>query len=195
MLKRRLGAGELDVLHLIQAEVSRLTSFVEGILSVAALEAGRYVLHPRTLDVQEVVDRALSAWRSRPERGRINVDVAENLPPVLADEAVVRSTLVALVDNALKYAPDSPVNVAADLVDHVVRLEVRDLGPGVPAGKQHLLFQRFERLNASDSQAVYGHGLGLYLSRRLLGAMGSDLRFESPPEGGIRFLFCLDVAP
>ncbi len=196
MLKRRVGAAESDVLHLIQAEVARLTSFVEGILNVAALEAGRYVLHPRPLDVQEIVDQSVSAWQSRClSAGGSRCTSPRICRPSWQMRLWSAAPLRHLIDNALKYAPGSPVNVAADLVDHAVQLEVRDLGPGVPPDQQHLLFQRFERLNASDSQAVYGHGLGLYLSRRLLGAMGSDLRFESPPDGGIRFLFSLDVAP
>jgi signal transduction histidine kinase len=194
MLKRNHDAGESGVLRLIQTEIRRLTRFVENILSVAAIEAGRYVLHPMPMDVQEVVGESASVWDSLPERGRIEVRVAEGLPLVLADEAAVRSTLVHLIDNALKYAPESPVRIDAELCGEVVKLQVSDRGPGVPLAKQHLLFQPFERLNASDSQQVYGHGLGLYLSQRLLDAMGSELRFESPPGGGVRFFFCLEPA-
>jgi signal transduction histidine kinase len=194
MLKRRHDTGESGVLRLIQAEIHRLSSFVESILSVAALEAGRYVLHPQVLDVREVVHRSVSVWETLPERARIQIDAGPDLPRLIADETVVRSSLVHLIDNALKYAPDGLVHVAATLVDGAVQLEVRDHGSGVPSSSRHLLFQRFERLNASDSQQVYGHGLGLYLSRRLLSAMGSELRFESAPCGGARFFFCLDVA-
>jgi signal transduction histidine kinase len=99
-----------------------------------------------------------------------------------------------LLDNALKYAPESPVVVEAIRIKNRVRLQVTDRGPGIPPGKRRLLFQRFQRLEASDSQSVYGYGLGLYLSRRMLRAMQSDLVFEAPPEGGARFYFLLRVA-
>jgi K+-sensing histidine kinase KdpD len=75
-----------------------------------------------------------------------------------------------------------------------VRLQVTDRGPGIPKAKRRLLFQRFQRLDSSDSQSVYGYGLGLYLSRRMLQAMQSDLAFEAPAEGGARFYFDLKVA-
>ena len=75
-----------------------------------------------------------------------------------------------------------------------IRVQVTDQGPGIPAAKRRLLFRRFQRLDAKDSQSVYGYGLGLYLSRRMLHAMLSDLAFEAPPEGGARFYFHLRVA-
>ena len=133
MLKRRHGTGELIVLRLIQAEIRRLSSFVENILSVAAIEAGRYVLHPVQLDVR-CGRRPIGVGLEDPARAPSHPYpiFPSDLPLVLADEAALRSILVHLIDNSLKYAPDSPVHVGADSVDGAVRLEVRDLGPGVP---------------------------------------------------------------
>jgi K+-sensing histidine kinase KdpD len=74
-----------------------------------------------------------------------------------------------------------------------VRVQVVDHGPGIPPEKLHLLFQKFQRLDARDSQSIYGYGLGLYLSRRLLHAMQSDLSYEAPAEGGACFYFYLKV--
>ena len=75
-----------------------------------------------------------------------------------------------------------------------IRVEIRDFGPGIPADKRGLLFERFQRLEARDSQAVYGYGLGLYLSQRLLQAMDSELHFEAPSDGGALFYFLLNPA-
>jgi K+-sensing histidine kinase KdpD len=70
---------------------------------------------------------------------------------------------------------------------------VTDHGPGIPKEKIPLLFQRFQILDAKDSQSVYGYGLGLYFSQRMLQAMGSELAFEEPSQGGARFYFLLKV--
>jgi signal transduction histidine kinase len=78
--------------------------------------------------------------------------------------------------------------------DDQVSIQVRDFGPGIPEDKRNLLFERFQRLDAKDSQSVYGYGLGLYLSRRLLEEMGSSLTFDTPADGGTRFSFNLKVA-
>jgi K+-sensing histidine kinase KdpD len=113
---------------------------------------------------------------------------------VLADEDVVQSVLHHLLDNAEKYAPEGSVKILGELKGDVLRIRVSDEGPGIPSEKQRLLFQKFQRLEARDSQSVYGYGLGLYLSRRLLEAMQSDLEYEAVPGGGSCFFFDLKVA-
>jgi signal transduction histidine kinase len=106
----------------------------------------------------------------------------------------LESVLRHLVDNAIKYAPDGPVVVSASQQDGQVYIRVRDFGLGIPEDKRNLLFERFQRLDAKDSQSVYGYGLGLYLSRRLLEEMGSTLTFDTPADGGTQFSFSLKVA-
>jgi PAS domain S-box-containing protein len=193
LLNREHDAGDKKTLLLIQAEIQRLTRFVENILNVSALEAGRFVLHPIKLSLSLVVNEVRSGWRNLPEINRIKVEVADDLPPVIADEDALRSVFGYLVDNALKYALQSKVIICARRDGNQVRIEVRDFGPGIPIEKQNLLFERFQRLEAKDSQSVYGYGLGLYLSQRLLRAMNSDLLFEQPGDGGARFYFNLSL--
>ena len=122
------------------------------------------------------------------------MEIPAELPLVLADEDVVQSVLHHLLDNAQKYAPDGIVKIRCRCEDDFVRMQVMDEGPGIPPEKRRLLFQKFQRLEAGDSQSVYGYGLGLYLSRRLLEAMQSSLEYEARPTGGSCFYFDLQVA-
>jgi len=66
-------------------------------------------------------------------------------------------------------------------------IRVDDEGPGIPAEALPHLFDQFYRLNSGDSQLVYGHGLGLYIVRRLLDAMGGEIEVKNRPEGGASF--------
>jgi K+-sensing histidine kinase KdpD len=170
-----------------------LTRFVENILNVSAMEAGRFVLHPMKLSLAAIVSEVRNGWHNLPEIDRIEVEVPEELPFVIADENALRSVFAHLVDNALKYAPQSQVRICAQPEGDQVRVEVRDFGPGIPIEKQNLLFERFQRLEAKDSQSVYGYGLGLYLSQYLLRAMNSELHFDPPEDGGSRFSFYLGL--
>ena len=195
LLNGRHSATDQKVLVLIQAEIKRLARFVDSILDVSAMEAGRFMLHPARLSLPEIVEEVHNAWSNLPEYERIQPEVERDLPRVLADEAALRSVLGHLIDNALKYAPGSPVQIRARAADGQVRVDVRDFGPGIPVEKHNLLFERFQRLEARDSQAVYGYGLGLYLSRQLLRALDSDLCFEQPGAGGgALFYFYLSPA-
>ncbi len=186
--------GDKGTLALMQAEVRRLTRFVESILDVSAIEAGRLKLHPTRLSLVPIFVHIGKHWGSAQDASRIEVELQPDLPEVIGAQAALESVLRHLVDNALKYAPDGPVVVSASRDNGQVRIRVRDFGPGIPEDKQNLLFERFQRLDAKDSQSVYGYGLGLYLSRRLLEEMGSTLTFDAPADGGTRFTFCLKVA-
>ena len=185
--------GDKSTLTLMQAEVQRLTRFVESILDVSAIEAGRLELHLAPLALDAIFDRLSQHWATLENSERIQVQLQSDLPKVMAAQNALESVLRHLVDNAIKYAPEGPVFVSVMKQNRRVRIEVRDFGPGIPADKQNLLFDRFQRLDAKDSQTVYGYGLGLYLSQRLLEEMGSTMTFDTPDDGGSRFSFFLKV--
>lgn len=194
LLRHAHSSADTGILTSIQEEIKRLTRFVETILNVSAMEAGKLVLHPMPLSLPVLAHAARDGWSNTPDWRRIDIDMDEDLPLVIADEEALRSIIGHLLDNALKYAPDGPVRIAAlHQGDHVL-VEVTDSGPGVPLDKRPLLFQRFQRMDSKDSQAVYGYGLGLYISQRLLRSMGGSLEFEAPGDGGARFYFYLETA-
>ena len=198
-LELMLGRGRASVadqgtMQLMQAEIHRLTRFVENILNLSALDAGRLDLHPVPLSLAVAVEEVLRKRSLGQDLGRIVTEVPPDLPLVWVDEAALQSVLHHLLDNALKYAAEGPVIIRSRLEADGVRVKVLDRGPGIPPEKRHLLFQRFQRLDARDSQSVYGYGLGLYLSRRLMTAMKSDLCYEAPEAGGSCFTFTLKVA-
>jgi len=178
----------------MKEEVERLARFVENILNLSATEAGQFQLKLAPVSLEKILETVCNKFGVNSAARQIHIRLPEDCPAVLADQVVLESIFNHLLDNALKYAPESPVEVEAVRIKNRVRVQVTDRGPGIPLAKRRLLFQRFQRLDASDSQSVYGYGLGLYLSRRMLQAMKSDLAFEAPLEGGARFYFLLKVA-
>jgi len=177
----------------VQAEIRRLNRFVETILDLSALEAGRLPLTLAPLEVAAVLAPLQAQWAAAPGGERVRVALPSQLPPVLADERALASVLFHLVDNALKYAPEGEVLVQVEAMPSRVRFSVSDHGPGVPTELREVIFNKFQRLNAADSQTVYGHGLGLYMVRRLLHALNSDITVADAPGGGARFMFELPL--
>ena len=180
-------------LLLMKNEVQRLTGFVENILNLSAVEAGRLVVHKVPVSVIIIVQEACNKFKTLPGADRIKINLQAELPMVLSDPGFLESVLNHLIDNALKYALEGLVTVDAIRQRDRLRIQVTDTGPGIPREKRRLLYKRFQRLDAKDSQTVYGFGLGLYLSQRMLEAMGSSLAFEEPAGGGARFYFYLKV--
>jgi signal transduction histidine kinase len=188
-----------ETLALVQAEINRLTQFVEAILDLSALEAGRLPLSAAPLALEGVVATVREKFATAELGGelcsqRLCFALPPGLPLVLADERGLTSVFFHLVDNALKYAPQSQVEVEAWAEGDRVYVSVTDHGPGIPPKARETIFEKFQRLNVGDAQAVYGHGLGLYMVRRLLQAMSGDVKLESAPGGGARFIFWLPAA-
>lgn len=193
LARQKRPGGDQGTLALMQAEVHRLTRFVESILDVSAIEAGRLEFHILPLPLLPIFEQLARYPATAEDAKRIQLELQPNLPDVLAAQTALESVLRHLVDNAIKYAPEGPVVVSASREDGQVCIRVRDFGPGIAEDKKQLLFERFQRLDARDSQSVYGYGLGLYLSRRLLEEMGSTLTFDAPEGGGARFSFSLQA--
>jgi signal transduction histidine kinase len=127
------------------------------------------------------------------ENRHIQVNVPAHIM-VVADELRLRQVLLNLVGNAIKYSPaGTSVDISAVTCGEDVTLRVRDFGLGVPAADQERLFERFVRLERDMNSPARGTGLGLYISKRLIEAMGGRIWVESsgtPGKGSI-FAFTL----
>ena len=188
-----LGAASHQTLELVQSETGRLSRFVETILDLSALEAGKFPIQAAGQDLAEI---AGLVRRRLPEAmaQRVELDLPGDLPEVLADERGLTSVLFHLLDNAHKYAPSGPIRISAVAGADNVQISVSDQGPGIPPEQRERVFEMFHRLDTSDAREVYGHGLGLHLVRRLLEAMGGGIRAGTAPGGGAQLTFWLPLA-
>lgn len=181
-------------LELVQAEIRRLTRFVETILDLSALDAGRLPLYPSPIPLQTAVVTLRQQMTHLEGAGRVSWEIPAGFPFVVADEQALISVVFHLVDNALKYAPEGEITISASTENARARIRVRDHGPGINPEVLPWLFERFTRLDSADAQTVYGHGLGLYIARRLLQGMDGEIRAENHPDGGACFTFWLPLA-
>jgi PAS domain S-box-containing protein len=182
-----LPARVKSTIELVQAEIQRLTRFVETILDLSALEAGRTPIYPAPLHLSTIVTSLQNQMRHLPGSERVHWQIPAEIPFVLADEQALTSVLFHLLDNALKYAPEGEIVVSAGLRSTRAWVQVADEGPGIPPEALPHLFSRFFRSRASDSQTVYGHGLGLYIVSRLIQAMNGEIQVTNRPLAGACF--------
>jgi signal transduction histidine kinase len=187
--KKPLPAEVRANLELVQKESERLSRFVENILDLSALEAGRMPLQIGPLTVSEPLEKARDALAaahggldSRNLR-RLEIRIPDDLPEVAADEHILVSVFFQLLDNAFKYAPEGPVRVTAEAGEGV-EVTIADSGPGIPPERADQIFQLFSRLEDPDSPRVPGVGLGLYISRKMVESMGGGIE-PLPSERGL----------
>jgi PAS domain S-box-containing protein len=174
----------------IASESERLTRLVDGLLSVTRLEAGGVELDLADIDVADVL-REIVVRQTERVRDTHSFELSVPGEPlvVAADRDKLRQIVLNLVDNAIKYSPDGgPVTVSAQRRLDMVEVRVADHGIGISAADQRNLFRKFFRADARMTRGIRGIGLGLYLTRGFVTAMGGRIRVESEPGEGSTFI-------
>jgi two-component system sensor histidine kinase KdpD len=176
-----------DLLATIEESIDQLTALVGNLLDSSRLAAG--VLRPdlRRVYLEETVQRALISigkgatgfYRSAIDR--VKVDVGGTV--VLADAGLLERVFANLIDNALRYAPNSVVRVNAGRVGDRVLINVIDEGPGILHGTEDQVFEPFQRLGDHDNTT--GVGLGMSVARGFVEAMGGTIQAGDTPGGGL----------
>lgn len=180
----------------IESEMTRLGTTVRNVLDASRVEqAGALGLARTELDPAEVLHEVANGIRPLLERRGypFEVDIRSAPRPLQIDGAALRSVLVNLLDNAMKFAgPGRSLRlVGAGEADGGYRFAVEDDGVGLPPGDPERLFRRFHRGAGAKEAAVPGIGLGLFVARQVVQAHGGTIRAEQVPQGGARFVVVL----
>jgi two-component system sensor histidine kinase KdpD len=186
-----------ELLATIEESIDALTALVGNLLDSSRLAAGVVRPERRRVYLEETVQRALlgiskgvTGFR-RQGIDRVKVDVSDAV--VMADSGLLERVLANLIDNALRYAPDSPVRATAGQVGDRVLIAVVDEGPGIPRDSEDQLFAPFQRLGDHDTSI--GVGLGLSVARGFVEAMGGTISTTDTPGGGLTVEIDLAAPP
>jgi PAS domain S-box-containing protein len=181
-----------DELVRLREPVDRLSRLVVELLNVARLERGMVALQRHPTDLRELVDACVDEFRVLfPARALRALTPAE--PVVLeVDPVRIHQVVANLVDNALKYAPEGPVEVVLREDDDKIYIDVVDHGPGVDATSLDELFEAFSRGRAaSDRERPAGLGLGLSVCKGIAELHGGVVEVHSTPGHGSTFTVIL----
>jgi len=176
---------------------NELVLMVENIMDASRVEIDAEKVQLSPVALAEAVEHVVEILEVVVEREKrsIHMDVPTDLL-VIANDLRLRQILLNLVSNAIKYSSaGASVDITCHQEDQKVTICIRDQGLGVPPEYQSYLFERFVRLERDMNSPVRGAGLGLYISRQLIEAMGGRIWVEStgvPGEGSI-FAFTLNL--
>lgn len=187
-------AVRAEVLSGLGEETRRLHALTEQLLRLADLE--RRGVDPSNEPVQltHVVRRVVNRRRARARGQTIRLDMpAAPVPPVAGEDGYIDQVIVALLDNAAKYAPGADVTVRIEAVDDVVEVHVLDGGPGLPKSGSESWFALFQRSPATNGEGPPGFGIGLFVARNIVEAMGGRIWAENREGGGADVGFALPV--
>ncbi|MDP9068723.1 MAG: ATP-binding protein [Actinomycetota bacterium] len=187
-----------QVLEIINKEVARLSRLVNDLLDVTRMEAGtlRYELEPTEL--QEIIDSLLVVHTSLRVDHLVTAELPKDLPKVMADKDRIRQVIINLLTNATRYSPAGTyITIDAEEVEEqgqrFVRVSVRDEGIGIAPEDAERVFAKFAML-PKPGWTKKGTGLGLFITRAIIHAMGGRIWVKSQVGKGATFYFTLRVA-
>jgi signal transduction histidine kinase len=219
LLAREFDPSERrEFIQTVYKEADHLSSLVEDLLNVSRLDAGKIKLERWIMALPKLVRELVAQLNTEldVERHRMLLDVPDNLPPIYADRDRVRQILSNLLSNAIKYSPEGgevvlqatvlqrpagnatlsnrPASAPPLPPEPAMLISVRDRGIGIPQHELTRIFERFYRVDNSNTRRIGGTGLGLAITRALVELHGGRIWAESTPGEGSTFYVTLPLA-
>jgi PAS domain S-box-containing protein len=191
------AAALLGALDSIDGSARHLLELVNGLLDASQLELGELKVHCEPVAWLPICAALASAMRPVAARKglELRLEVVWPVPmQVVADPLRLRQALWNLVGNAIKFTSSGSVRLEVAYHEGALQFDVIDTGPGIPEGFEAELFKPFSQADSTRRRRIGGAGLGLYISRELVGRMGGELGLRHLPHRGACFSLRLQVA-
>jgi len=197
--------SQREFLMTVSTEAERLYKLVKDLLDVSRLEAGVVKLNRYAVGLWQVIEELTMQLHTQLVNHKLLIDVRTPLPPVFADYDKVKQIIFNLLSNAIKYSPEGSeiqLSVRQATADDLptnhppgqwMLIVVRDEGIGIAPEDQVKLFERFQRVDNSNTRQKSGVGLGLYITRLLVELHGGRIWVQSVVGRGSSFSFTLPI--
>ena len=195
-----LNADQKDLLNTLESSSKLLLSLLNNVLDFTKIEERKFTIENVAFSAEEAVQDSLEIFRSQASSKGIQLgaSVSNSLGTLKGDAFVIRQVLANLLGNAIKFTQLGSVTISATLLQDnaeksTLRFEVADTGVGIPADKQHKIFESFTQADSSTTRKFGGSGLGLTIAKHMIEEMGGVLSFQSTENVGSRFWFELTL--
>jgi signal transduction histidine kinase len=200
--KGQLGdftAEQKEALSFMKDSTARLGKFINDLLDTAKLERGKMEVKPETCRVENIINDVVKLYKVQADAKSIDLQaqLAESLPGIFADPDRTAQVLNNLVNNAIKFTPESGqimVQVSVQDKDYL-KVSVKDSGIGIPAEQLDRVFNKFEQVKGAkkNMKGPKGTGLGLAIVKGFVEAQGGKIWVESETGKGSVFSFTLPI--
>lgn len=190
-----LNEGQRRGLSIIAMSTRRLTNLVNDILDHSRLKHSDIKLNLKPVRIKGIFETTLYVFRqlNNPLKVEISSHIADELPPVMADENRLAQIMYNLIGNAFKFTSQGYIRVTAKESGEMLEVCVEDTGQGIPEEKINDIFLSFEQVDNSITRRHGGTGLGLSITKHLVQSHGGSIWVESVLGKGSKFYFTLPV--
>jgi PAS domain S-box-containing protein len=185
----QLPEGAARLISIAHANCQRLIRLINDMLDVEKIQSGKMNFEMTRLSLSDVARRSLDSLQGLSAHARVGIELsAEGPSDIRGDSDRLMQVITNLVSNAVKFSPpDGCVHVAVVEAGRLVRLQVRDDGPGIPDEFRARIFSKFSQADSSDTRQKGGTGLGLVIAKEIVDRHGGRLWFESDIGKGTTF--------
>jgi len=190
----KLDEKEQGLLSAAHEDLQRLKVFVNNLLDLSKIEAGRMEMEFSTIPVRLLFEKAVAVFKTQAEEKAVSLSyhVPEELPNVKADDNKITWVLTNLISNALRYTHSKGnIRLSAESFGPYVQISVSDDGPGIPYEYQSKIFDKFVQIKSD--KVLGGSGLGLAICKEMVRAHGGTIWVDSVPGEGSVFTFTLPI--
>ncbi len=188
-LRKTKSDENLELVSMIQRNAAMMDRLITDLLEVERMETGGVQLNLSKQSIESLLEDCENLFGIIARKKSIELKMSVVNGPLFAifDQERISQVLSNLVGNALKFTPaGGRVSLEARPAAEKVEITVADTGPGIPVGEQNKIFEKFSQIDKSSRQ---GLGLGLYISRWIIGAHGGKISLQSSPGKGTSFSF------
>ncbi len=175
----------------------RLLRLINDILDMEKIESGKMEFTFEPLGVLELIEGAVEENKAFLDQYRLRVNIEPPPAPevkVRGDNGRLMQVLTNLLSNAAKYSPEGgTITIGVDASKDMLRIRVKDEGPGIPESFHDRIFQKFSQADSSDTRQKSGTGLGLSITKAIVERHGGNIGFETAEGAGTIFFFDLPV--
>ncbi len=185
-----------DQLETAIGQTERLNALVQDLLNVSRIEQGRIDYTITSVNSTKLLTTILENYKTiaADKSLKLSLEVPEAMPLVKSDEGRLQEVFTNLVDNAIKYTAKGSVVITQRVDRNFVVTTVKDTGFGMSTEARKRLFQRFYRIQNEDTQGISGTGLGLWIIKQYILAMGGTIEVESMEGVGSEFIVSVPIS-
>jgi signal transduction histidine kinase len=171
-------------------DTDRLNNLVSDLLLSARLES-TYQLNTELFSLEILIDECVQLLKQKFPSAIIKVNLIQEMPEILADYSAIRSVIINLLENAVKYSDSVPeINIGLTSNNERCNLEISDKGIGIDQSERKKIFEKFYRVGNEDQRKTKGTGLGLYIVDQIVRAHNGSITVSSnQPQGTIFNVF------
>ncbi len=181
-----------EFLTIIDEEADRLRELIDNLLDSSRLQSGTMSMSFQPLRLDTFVKDIYLRTSTRHSNLQIELDIRDSGLKIIADPTRLAQVFDNIINNAIKYAPGSPLLISLEKNDERACLSIHDYGSGIPADQIDKIFHRFYRI-PSHNTSVRGSGLGLFICKQIIESHNGDIAVESEAGKGSVFKIILPL--